>query len=46
TREMIDVLRPAEKGAIAAGDLDAVVGTKALRPIVKGEALRWTMLGE
>jgi len=46
TREMIDVLRPAEKGAIAAGDLDAVVGTKALRPIVKGEALCWTMLGE
>ena len=46
TREMIDVLRPTEKGAIAARDLDAVVGTKALRPIVKGEALRWTMLGE
>ncbi len=45
TREMIDVLRPAEKGAIAARDLDAVVGTKALRPIVKGEALRWTMMG-
>jgi len=46
TREMIDVLRPAEAGAITAVELEAVLGTRALRPIPKGEALRWTMLGE
>jgi sialic acid synthase SpsE len=46
TRPMIDVLRPAVKGAIMPYDLDSVLGTSALVKIPAGEALRWTMLGE
>jgi len=45
-RPMIDVLRPAEAGAILPFDVDAVVGTRALRDIQAGEALHWTMLGD
>jgi sialic acid synthase SpsE len=46
TREMIDVLRPAVKGAIMPYEIDAVVGTKALVEICAGQELRWTLLGE
>jgi N-acetylneuraminate synthase len=44
-REMIDVLRPATPGAIKPHELDAVIGTKAMKPIACGQELRWTDLG-
>jgi len=44
-RSMIDVLRPAEPGAILPFEIEAVIGTRALVDIPLGEALRWTMLG-
>lgn len=44
TREMIDVLRPAEPGAIEPPEVEAVVGTRAGVDIPAGEALRWKML--
>src|SRR5512137_2167345 len=45
TREMIDVLRPATPGAIKPSEIQAVVGTKALRDLPFGQELRWTDLG-
>jgi len=45
TREMIDVLRPNVPGAIQAWEMDAVIGTRALRDIPHGEALRWVDVG-
>ncbi len=45
TREMIDVLRPAARGAIMPYEIEAVIGTKARTPIAAGQELRWTMLG-
>ena len=45
TREMIDVLRPAARGAIQPYDIPAVIGTRALLDIPSGKELRWTMLG-
>jgi N-acetylneuraminate synthase len=46
TREMIDVLRPATKGAILPGELDDVIGTRAIGSIPMGRELRWTDLGK
>ncbi len=45
TREMIDVLRPATKGAILPPDIGQVIGTKALHDLPAGVELRWTDLG-
>jgi sialic acid synthase SpsE len=44
-RDMIDVLRPATPGAIRPHEIRAVIGTRALKPIAKGQELRWTDLG-
>ena len=41
---MIDVLRPAVKGAILPPEIGAVVGTKAARDLKFGVELRWTDL--
>lgn len=45
TREMIDVLRPAADGAIKPHEIEAVIGTRALKDIPFGKELRWTDLG-
>jgi sialic acid synthase SpsE len=45
TRDMIDVLRPAEDGAIMPFEVDSVVGTRVLVDIPKGKELRWTDVG-
>jgi N-acetylneuraminate synthase len=42
TREMIDVLRPATPGAILPYEIEAVIGTEAIRDIPAGKELRWT----
>ena len=44
TRELIDVLRPAEIGAIMPYEIEVVIGTKTLVGLKAGEALRWTHL--
>ena len=44
SRDMIDVLRPAVKGAILPPEIDRTIGTKAARDIRFGEELRWTDL--
>lgn len=46
TREMIDILRPAEPEAILPSSLEKVVNLKAAKSITKGEAIKWTMLFE
>jgi sialic acid synthase SpsE len=45
TREMIAVLRPATPGAILPDELEALIGTTALKGIPAGKELRWTDLG-
>ncbi len=45
TREMIDVLRPATPGAISPAEINAVIGTHALKDIPFGKELRWIDLG-
>lgn len=45
TREMIDVLRPATPGAIKPSEIEAVIGTTAIRDLPLGKELRWTDLG-
>ena len=45
TRDMLDVLRPNVIGAIQSWEMDAVVGTKALRDIPKGDAVYWVDVG-
>ncbi len=45
TREMIDVLRPATRGAILPPEIDKVVGTRANVDIPAGKELRWIDLG-
>jgi sialic acid synthase SpsE len=45
-REMIDVLRPATKGAILPYEVENVIDTLALKDIPQGRELRWTDLGE
>jgi sialic acid synthase SpsE len=44
TRDMIDVLRPAEPGAIMPYEIEDALGLKVARDISSGEALRWGML--
>lgn len=44
-REMIDVLRPATVGAIKPPEIPQVIGTRALKDLVKGQELRWLDLG-
>ena len=44
TRDMIDVLRPAIKGAILPNEINAVIGTKAVKDLPFGIELRWTDL--
>ena len=46
TREMIDVLRPQQPGAILPNEIDMVIGAKAIRDIPVGHELTWLMLGE
>lgn len=41
TRQMIAVLRPATPGAIMPYEIDAVLGTKAIREIDEGKVLSW-----
>jgi sialic acid synthase SpsE len=46
TRDMIDVLRPATPGAIKPPQVQAVIGTRALKYMPAGKELCWTDLGE
>lgn len=46
TRDMIEVLRPAPPDTIAPYEIAEALGTRALREIPAGRALRWTLLGE
>jgi N-acetylneuraminate synthase len=46
TREMIDVLRPQQPGAILPNELNKVIGTRALKDITAGQEISWLMLGE
>ena len=46
TREMIDVLRPQQPGAILPNELDKVIGTCAVKDIAAGQEISWLMLGE
>jgi N-acetylneuraminate synthase len=43
---MIDVLRPADPGAIRPYEIEIAVGLVAAREIPGGAALHWSMLGE
>ncbi len=45
SRELIDVLRPAVKGAIQPHEIEAVIGCKALINLPAGKEIRWTDLG-
>jgi len=45
TRDMIHVLRPAAPGSIMPYEIQAVLGTQAVREIPFGRELRWTDLG-
>ncbi len=40
SREMIDVLRPASRGAIPPYEIPDLIGLKALEPIAPGQELR------
>jgi N-acetylneuraminate synthase len=44
TRDMIDVLRPAVKGAIRPNEIQSVIGTKAAKDLQFGVELNWTDL--
>jgi sialic acid synthase SpsE len=46
TREMIDVLRPQQPGAILPNELKKVIGTSAVKDITAGQEISWLMLGE
>jgi len=45
SREMIAVLRPATPGAVLPDEIEAFVGTRALKNIPAGKELRWTDVG-
>ena len=45
TRGMIAVLRPATPGAILPDEMEALIGTTALKDIPAGKELRWTDVG-
>ncbi|HPH97355.1 MAG TPA: N-acetylneuraminate synthase family protein [Anaerolineaceae bacterium] len=44
TREMIDVLRPAPRGAVMPHEIDLVIGKKTMINLEAGQELRWTQL--
>ena len=46
SREMIDVLRPQQPGAILPNEIDRVIGTRAVKDITAGQEISWLMLGE
>lgn len=46
TREMIDVLRPATKGAILPYEIGDLMGFKSLELIEPGQELRWSQFGK
>lgn len=46
TREMLEILRPAEPDAIRPPFLENVLNLSAAKPILKGAALKWTLLSE
>jgi sialic acid synthase SpsE len=46
TRESIDVLRPATPGAILPYEIEQVIGKRVQVPLVCGQELRWTQLGD
>jgi len=45
TRDMLDVLRPNVIGAVQSWEMNAIIGTKALRNIPKGDAVYWVDVG-
>ena len=45
SREMIDVLRPATKGAIQPYEVDDLIGLKVLERVSAGQELRWSQFG-
>ena len=44
TRDMLDVLRPATKGAIKPDEIESVIGTTAAHDLPLGKEIRWTDL--
>ena len=46
SREMIDVLRPQQPGAILPNEINRVIGTRAVKDITAGQEISWLMLGE
>jgi sialic acid synthase SpsE len=44
TRDLLDVLRPAPRGAIFPYDIERVVGTRLSEAVVAGDHIEWTML--
>ena len=45
SREMVDVLRPATKGAIQPYEVDDLIGLKVLERVSAGQELRWSQFG-
>lgn len=45
TREMLDVLRPATKGAIRPDEIESLIGTHVLQDMPAGKEIRWTDVG-
>ncbi len=45
TREMIDVLRPAPRDAIAPPEIPNVIGKRLLVDLKMGQELKWELLG-
>jgi sialic acid synthase SpsE len=45
TREMLDVLRPATKGAIRPDEIESLLGTRVLQDMPAGKEIRWTDVG-
>ena len=45
TREMLDVLRPATRGAIRPDEIQSVIGTRVLHDIPAGKEINWIDLG-
>ena len=45
-RDMIDVLRPAIKGAILPNEIESVIGTRSAKDLKFGVEIRWTDLVE
>ena len=45
SREMIDVLRPASRGAIPPYEIPSLIGLKTLERLAAGQELRWAQFG-